>query len=105
MYIFSRFLFHTSYYRRLSRVPCAIGRPLLAIYFVYSSVCVSPNLLIYPSAPNSFTSKNTFFVFAIINGLILSLKLLKVDLKKKRVDLISYNLNTQYPLTHKSLKF
>ena len=38
---FFRFFFYIGHYRVLSRVPCAIHRSLLVIYFIYSSVYTS----------------------------------------------------------------
>ena len=43
-----RLFSHIGYYRILNRVPCAIKRFLLIIYFVYSCIDVNLNLLIFP---------------------------------------------------------
>ena len=41
-------LFHYSCHRILNIVLCAIQRTLLYIYFIYTSVCANPKLLVYP---------------------------------------------------------
>ena len=45
---FIRLFPHISYYKILSRVHCAVCRPLLVIYLICNSVYINPKLLIYP---------------------------------------------------------
>ena len=42
-----RFFSMVGYYKILSRLPCAIQWVLVVYYFIYRSVYVNPNLLIY----------------------------------------------------------
>ena len=49
---FIRLFPHISYYKILSRVHCAVCRPLLVIYLICNSVYINPKLLIYPFPPH-----------------------------------------------------
>ena len=64
-----RLFSHIGYYRTLHRVPCAIKRFLLIIYFLYSYVYVNLNLLIFPppclllASISLFSTSVTLFLF------------------------------------------
>ena len=68
--LFFRLSSHIGHYRLLSRVPCAISRFVLAIYFIYSSVYMSIPISQFIPPPLSplvtislFSTSVTLFLF------------------------------------------
>ena len=66
---FFKFFSHAGHYRVLSRVPCAMQRSILVIYFIHITSCVYMSISISQFIPPPFYPGNHKFVFYIRDSL------------------------------------